>query len=315
MQNPPVLTRIIDQINGSMPGPWIIVVAGIYGNEMASVKALENLMKFIKLNEKNFNGQFLALRGNLTALKHHMQYIDEDMNRLWHMDVIQQIRQTPKQEIFSFERREIKALFSIIDNFLPRQISENQPIVFIDLHSSSSNSTMFGITNPNQKNIELFSGLNIPLIMDTENHLQGTAFAYYQQQGFTSVTIEGGGSTNSIMETNISTVMLSILEKLECIPASILKESKQQNQSFNKQSIPLPNALKIMYKHPTTRKDDFVMKPGYKSLQKIKKNEFLAKDREGVILSPMEGYILLPRYESQGTEGFFIAQELNQEHQ
>ena len=52
------------------------------------------------------------------------------------------------------------------------------------------------------------------------------------------------------------------------------------------------------------------MKPGYKNFQKISKGEVLAEDRNGHIVSQYNGRILMPLYQKQGEEGFFIIKEI-----
>jgi len=47
-------------------------------------------------------------------------------------------------------------------------------------------------------------------------------------------------------------------------------------------------------------------RPGYKNFQWVKKNELLAQDKHGEIRSKSDGLILMPLYQKQGNDGFFL---------
>jgi succinylglutamate desuccinylase len=51
------------------------------------------------------------------------------------------------------------------------------------------------------------------------------------------------------------------------------------------------------------------MLPGFKNFDAIEKNQILAKNKHGDILAPYSGYILMPLYQKQGEDGFFIISE------
>ena len=54
------------------------------------------------------------------------------------------------------------------------------------------------------------------------------------------------------------------------------------------------------------------MKEGFKNFDRIEKGQLLATDRHGNILSPTDGLILMPLYQKQGENGFFIVREVYQ---
>ena len=53
------------------------------------------------------------------------------------------------------------------------------------------------------------------------------------------------------------------------------------------------------------------MKPNVINFQNIKKGEVLGSDKNGDVKSPFDGKILMPLYQEQGTEGFYIIQNEN----
>jgi succinylglutamate desuccinylase len=50
------------------------------------------------------------------------------------------------------------------------------------------------------------------------------------------------------------------------------------------------------------------MLPGFNNFDKIVKGQPLAKDKNGPIYASIDGYILMPLYQKQGEDGFFIIQ-------
>jgi hypothetical protein len=52
--------------------------------------------------------------------------------------------------------------------------------------------------------------------------------------------------------------------------------------------------------------DDFVMEPGFRNFHKIRKGELLAEDKDGEIRSQIKGRVLMPLYQRQGNDGFFV---------
>ena len=67
---------------------------------------------------------------------------------------------------------------------------------------------------------------------------------------------------------------------------------------------------RFLYGHHIAPDDHFVMKPGYRNFDRIYKNEVLAHDRYGEIISRYDGMILMPHYQTQGDDGFFIIKEV-----
>jgi succinylglutamate desuccinylase len=51
------------------------------------------------------------------------------------------------------------------------------------------------------------------------------------------------------------------------------------------------------------------MLPGFRSFQRIEAGEILATDGKGEVRSPETGLLLLPLYQPQGEDGFFLVRE------
>jgi succinylglutamate desuccinylase len=49
------------------------------------------------------------------------------------------------------------------------------------------------------------------------------------------------------------------------------------------------------------------MRRGYRNFGTVRRGELLAYDNKGPVLAPIDGLILLPLYQGQGDDGFFVA--------
>jgi succinylglutamate desuccinylase len=52
------------------------------------------------------------------------------------------------------------------------------------------------------------------------------------------------------------------------------------------------------------------MASGLKSFDPIEAGQIVARDRRGPVRAPEAGLMLMPRYQAQGEDGFFVGREL-----
>ena len=67
---------------------------------------------------------------------------------------------------------------------------------------------------------------------------------------------------------------------------------------------------RLVYHYKIHPGESFQMNPGFKNFDLIQKGEALASNATGAIHSPCEGLILMPKYQSQGDDGFFIVEKI-----
>ncbi len=301
------LIRVIGLIEGPVSGPTVVALGGMHGNEPAGVEALERVIENLEPKAHLFKGKFLALRANLAALQQVVRFIDEDMNRIWFPSIIDKIRRTPKEQLESSERREIKELLRILDKFLPEESAS--PVIFADLHSFSAEGNMFAITARKEAHISLFAKLHVPLIFGIEKTLRGAALSYYQELGHATFALEGGQHQNSVTVKNNAAAMLAMLDEVGCLDTTDLPAFEQHETYLAEQNKQLPGQVELVYQHMIEEGDHFAMRPDFKNFQEVREGEWLATDKNGKIKAQCSGYLLMPLYQEQGNDGFFIAQE------
>jgi succinylglutamate desuccinylase len=302
--------RIIGDLKGQEPGPTVIALSGIHGNEPAGLKAIKHIMAKLESNTADFKGRFLGLIGNIEALREQRRFIDEDMNRIWFTSILDKIRRTPIDEVKTAERRETKKLLEVIDPIILNEESD-QPVIFVDFHTFSAQSGLFVISTRDERNVELLGQLRVPLIFGIEKALHGTALKYVQNTGNIGFAFETGQHNTELAEHNASAGLLCLLVAAGCISASRIEDFTNYYDHLNKQTASLPHKVEFLYKHIIEPDDDFEMRPGFKNFDKIEKGQWLANDEHGKILAQRSGFILMPLYQNQGEDGFFIVQESN----
>jgi succinylglutamate desuccinylase len=298
--------RIIGSIDGDPGGPTVVIVAGMHGNEPAGVEATKNILGKLKDVTPPIDGRILGIRANISALNQQVRYIDEDMNRLWFPSILEKLRTTPERQIESSERIEIKRLLAILDTI---DQESPGPTVLADLHTFSAEGYMFTITNDDPRQRELLSNLKVPMVFGIEESLRGTALRYYQKKGFISFGLEGGQHQNKLTENNITSTLMLLLQSVGCIQQQYVSDIRDYREYMQAQTKHLPVQTKLVYQHIIEPEDEFKMRPGYQNFQPITKGEWLASDQNGKIKARCDGYILMPLYQSQGDDGFFIIKE------
>ena len=72
----------------------------------------------------------------------------------------------------------------------------------------------------------------------------------------------------------------------------------------------MPRLIEVRHRHPIRGEDAFRMEQGYSNFKTVGKNQLLARDRNGPVRTPEAGLILLPLYQGQGNDGFFVSREV-----
>src|SRR5437867_837782 len=95
--------HLIAAISGFIPGPTLIVVGSIHGNEPAGALAARRVAADLKVKSLLLRGEVILLSGNTRALARNVRYINADLNRHWIAENIFAVRSespfaSPKSE-------------------------------------------------------------------------------------------------------------------------------------------------------------------------------------------------------------------------
>jgi len=73
----------------------------------------------------------------------------------------------------------------------------------------------------------------------------------------------------------------------------------------------LPRVVEITYRHAITPEDRFRMHPGFASFSTVHAGQTLATDLRGPVAAPEDALLLMPLYQPQGSEGFFLVRPIH----
>lgn len=300
----PSPTRIIGEIEGKLPGPTLIFVGGIHGNEPSGVIALQKVLEEINPLQNQLKGKFIALSGNIAALQQGLRYRDVDLNRQFTKDRMKALK-TPLVGEAS-EIKEQRELFYAIEQILT---TENGPFYFFDLHTTSGETIPFLTVNDSLLNRKFTQQYPLPIVLGIEEYLDGPLLSYINELGYVAFGFEGGQhNAQKSIQNHISFVMLSLVFT-GCISPKLIgfkKYYQQLSQSVHKNF----RFYEIIYRYEITAPYKFNMHPGYDNFQKIVKNENLASQNGKAIKAKKNGLIFMPLYQGKGNDGFFIIQKI-----
>lgn len=299
---------------GSEEGPLFICTAGMHGNEPAGVKALETVFHLLDREPLVnlgfvFRGRMTGFVGNLRAFIKGKRFIVKDLNRLWTEENIRRTRGADQRSLDS-EDLELLELLAAVE----AEIEDCQPgrVVLLDLHTTSAAGGIFAIATDDPESVRIASGLHAPVITGLLRGIHGTTLHYFNKNNFNR-NIAGAAFEAGQHEEPLS-VNRSIAAIINCMRSigNVRSEDVENRHDdiLIEYSKNLPKIAELIRVHPITAEDGFEMKPGYRNFQPVIKGEVLAEDRNGIIRSPEDGLILMPLYQPQGSDGFFIVKQI-----
>ena len=295
--------RILGTHCSGKPGPVLVAIGGIHGNEPAGPLAIENVLA--GLHEGiDFKGSFVGLAGNLGAMKLGQRFIDSDLNRIWMSGANHQ----ENDDDLGAERLELDSLRKNLGEILERA---EGPVTVVDLHSSSADGPPFMLAGKPEDNDATNGHFPVPRINGLIEKIPGILIHYAIEKGSRGVVFEGGQHLNAATLDHLTTCLWLLMVEMGCLTADDIPGIQEGVKKLKRTSGDLPSLLDVVFRHAIETGDEFKMEPGYRNFDHIFRGEVLARDRYGVIEAPVDGRILLPLYQGQGDDGFFVGIEKN----
>jgi len=309
------LKRLIGRYTGEEKGPLLIVFGGMHGNEPAGVKALKTMFDMLKVepltNPKfNYKGRIVGMRGNLRAMSINERYIERDLNRQFTEANIQRIENTPESELDS-EDKEVKEILAFVDAEIADYPTDK--IVFLDIHTTTAFGGIFGISTDEEESLRIAVELHAPVITGMMNGIKGTSLHHFCKKNYgehaVAVVFEAGQHDELISVNRAIAAITNCMRTIGSVQGEHVEN--RHDEMLIEYSKNLPKVAKLISVHRINPGDDFKMTPNYKNFDSVKKGDILATDKNGVIKSDVDGMILMPLYQKQGEDGFFLIREVD----
>ncbi len=299
--------RELGRFSGKQPGPLVICIGGIHGNEPAGALALENVLKKLRDATPPFRGELIALAGNVRALNSGVRYRHKDLNRMWLPERVSQIEDELPAQSATAEDAEQRELLDIIETALERHTGD---AIFLDLHTTSSEGSPFAIISDTLTNRRFALELGVPIILGLEENLDGTILNYINDLGHAAIGFEAGQHRSPGSLLNHEAAVWVTLAATGCIQPYYIHEFFDLRQHLKRSVGNVPRVMELRYRHEIHETDEFVMQPGFTNFTRVTKGQLLASDRRGNVMSPENGLLFMPLYQSQGEDGFFLVREV-----
>lgn len=305
--------RVLGSFTQGLDGPLLLCVGGLHGNEWAGVKALDLIMKMLEVEpitnpSFKFFGKMVCFLGNIPALKAGTRYIRRDLNRLWKKE---HLRRLTDRNYCQYDLLEMSRLKQAIDREIRNW--QGDEIYLIDLHTTTAAGGIFSLPVDDEASLSVARAMNAPVILGLVERLEGTMLQHYTLGQHTKrakgVVFEAGQHNDPLSINRAIAAVINCMRTVgSVLPEHVVNRHDQLLRSYAKG---LPKVARLVHVHRIKRGDRFVMQPGYQNFQSIKQGELLAQDRHGDICASEDGLMLMPHYQKQGNDGFFLVKEVD----
>ena len=295
--------RLIDRIDGQ--GPVLIAVGGLHGNEPSGVTALQRVCKAMRTGEQALGGTLLAMRGNRQALALGQRMLERDLNRVWTPLMIEQLlEQDPAGD--DATEQEMRALWQEIHAVK----ASGRPLFLLDLHSTSGFGPPFCVVLGKHACQSLAASIGLPCVHGLNEAIRGTLAEWFSHGYGASMVAEGGKCGEEDTIRHLEAVVYRAMGSAGLLPAdhaSVVRAHQLLQQATDE----IPHHVRVFYREPATNMD-FVMGETqgrrYQNFDPVRQGEPLANNRDGVVRAQRDGYLIMPLYQAEGGDGYFLAE-------
>ena len=295
------------RIEGRAPGPLVVIVAGMHGNEPAGMQALKNVLG--KLVTIEVRGTLIALQGNVKACEVEERLVDADFNRLWAHARIERVRSIEKSACTFSEERELWEMVRDIDRIFadaPEATSAETSPIFIDIHTASAPSVPFAIGRNNLDHASLFRGLPVPIIAGLEERLEGLLLQHVLDRGARTLAVETGPHEGEHAVEQLEAVLWCLLVQAGMIERDAVPGGEGPRELLRKLSRGIPPIVEVIHRHEVQARSEFEVEEGLESFDKVAANQLLAIDHGREVRAPRRCRLLMPLRQEKGEDGFFL---------
>ena len=298
------LERVLAAMGPAGDGPTLLVVGSIHGNEPAGYLASQRVVFALTNRRQDLRGRVVFLVGNRRALADRIRYVDRDLNRAWTHERVALLRTGVSGD--DHEDTEQLELLHEIDAVLE---AAKGPVHLLDLHTTSGSGGAFSAVSDSLANRAIALQIPVPLVLGLEELVDGTLHDYLGSRGALTLAFESGQHDEPRAVDRAEAAIWIMLAATGIAPEGGYPEMATSRKLLWQDTRTLPRVFEMRYRHPVLPGDDFVMREGFRNFQPITSGEALADDRGGPVHAPEDARLLMPLYQAQGTDGFFVVRE------
>lgn len=298
----PERRRILGDIRGEQPGPTMLLLAGIHGNEPAGLEACEAVLARLQSEAIPLRGRVVAAIGNLQALAAGVRFVDRDLNRQWLPERLARLEGgDPMEDPEGREQEELVQLFTALEQ------DSGGKLLCCDLHTSSGDGPPFVCMADTLDNRRLALRIPVPVILGLEECIDGAVMEWFNGRGLCCLALEGGRHLAPESAGNLDAAVWLTLHSAGMVGQAAAQVAAHRDR-LTEAAAGIPSVLEVVHRQAIAPEDGFRMAPGFTGFQRIPKGTVLARWRGGEpIHAEKDTVLLLPLYQGQGDDGFFLA--------
>jgi predicted deacylase len=298
--------RVMGDVSGVSRGPCLVFICGIHGNEPAGTLAAERLSAALAMRSSELRGRVVFLAGNRQALAAGRRFVRRDLDRGWDQQNLQRLQRLPERELGDEDQEQVE----LADALHQIGSAQRRPLIVVGLHTTSAQSPPFVCFGDTLRNRRLAMALPLPAILGLDELIDGTLVGYCTERGHVSISVEAGQHRDPEAVERLVAAIWLLLVAAGCLPGRAVPELAEQRERLARASAGYPRVVEVLHRHVVGPSDQFQMRPGFASFARVAEGDVVARDVNGDVRAPREGLLLMPRYQPQGEDGFFLAREV-----
>lgn len=256
-------------IKGTHPGPCVVIMGGIHGNEPLGVMVINELKKFLK--KDMVNGEIFLILGNPKAYQKKQRFIDCDLNRIFHLKFSKKLNTEEHRAL------EIAPILKKADYLL-------------DIHSTQKPSIPFIYTTAKASHFKLANIFETKFIVTSSKKFKALKSTistdnFVDNHGGIGITYESGWNEDL---TKFSTALEKSKKFLSTVGA--LSTNYTDKKPTTQIHLEVQGILTPLSK-------DFKFTKDYSNFDLVKSGKTIAKDKNKSIKRPYNCYIVFPKKE------------------
>jgi succinylglutamate desuccinylase len=299
--------RVLGRLHGRRGGPTLLCVAGVHGNEPAGVHAVHRVLGKLGNRVDDLSGDLVALAGNLSALAVGRRFVDRDLNRAWTDARLELLRSDDKLNGVVEDREQLE-LLEEIESVVA---TTRGPVYALDLHTTSGPGGIFSAFTDSLPHRDFATHFPVPMIFGLEEQVDGTLLNLLSEHGLIAVTIETGQHDEPAAVERAEAAIWIAVVTAGLLPERVVPEVIGARKLLERVTRHLPRALEMRYRREVRNGDGFRMAPGYSNFDEVAVGQVVAHDRDGDIVVGEDSRLLMPLYQEQGEDGFFLVREFS----
>ena len=252
-------------------------------------------------------GELIAFAGNVAGLRLGVRYQAKDLNRVWSEAQIAALRAKRSSDHDPEDREQLELLFAI-ELALGRARGR---VHLVDLHTTSAAGIPFILFGDTLAQRRFARGFPLPAIIGLEEQLDAVLTEYWTRRGCTTFAIEGGQHASPDSTDALEAVLWLALVRAGLLDGGAPAEVTRSAALLDRRRAGLPRVVEVISRRSVSPEDGFRMEPGFRNIDRARKEQLLARDQSGEIRAPADGMVILPLYQGLGRDGFFWGREVS----